>query len=371
MPKLSIWKGVGVKTKDYQLIDRLVSEQYRIGGTEFWIHKYLGPATQVSNGDTTLTNSATSTSAFPELDIQDVLNMEIRDRNYETDIYVMRGHYQMSDNEFSLGQFGMFLNSDTLLITFHLNDMVNQIGRKLMSGDVIEVVHLRDDLVLGQDIAVSKFYVVEEGIRPAEGWSPTWWPHIWRVKCQPITDSQEFSQIFNAPATDAWGDPIPNNDGNGNVTTVGDLLSTYNKELSISDAIVQEAENQVPFRNIQGTSYYVYQTDIDKPYSLWSGDGIPPNHSKPVPQGTVFPTDAAIGDYFLRTDYLPSVLYQRQSAKWVRIEVNYRTPWLPANEILKTFINNNSTTTYTDGTTAPEKQNIRTAIKPKLDPNIE
>ena len=139
--------------------------------------------------------------------------------------------------------------------------------------------------------------------------------------------------------------------------------------MAISDAIVAEAENQVPFRTFQPAHLYVLPADIDKPESIWAGDGIPPNGSKPVNSGESFP-DAAIGSYFLRTDYKPPVLYKKTATRWQRVKIDYRQPWVPTNETLITFINNDAITTYTDGTVHPEKQNIRTAVKPKLDPDI-
>lgn len=366
MPPLTLWKGVNVKTNDYKLIDRLVSEQYRVGGTEFWIYKYMGPLN--------LTNSADSTQVDlgfgDEMVIQDPLNMEIRDRKYDQDVYSLKGHYQVSDTEFDLRQFGLFLSNDTIFITFHMNNMVEVMGRRLVAGDVIEILHQRDDLVTGIPYAVSKFYVVEDGSRPAEGYSPTWWPHIWRVKCQPLTDAQEFKDILSKPATDASGDPIANPDGSGGNLDLKDLLSTYNAEIAINDAILKEAETEVPYRNLQGASFYVLAGDLNKPVTIWAGDGIPPNHSKPVDNGIVFPINPEIGDYFLRTDYSPSILYRRESNKWVRTEVNYRASWTPANRVLESFINNNAITNLDDGSTVKQKQNLRKAIKPKIDPDI-
>lgn len=367
MPPLTLWKGVNVKTNDYKLIDRLVGEQYRIGGTEFWIHKYLGPtdADNATNNSVNLGLDGTS-----EQVIQDPLNMEIRERKYDPDVYSLKGHYQVGDTEFDLRQFGLFLTNETIFITFHLNQMVEALGRRINSGDVIELLHQRDDQVTGLPYAVSKFYVVEDGTRPAEGYSPTWWPHMWRIKCQPITDAQEFKDILSQPATDASGDPIPNPNGNGNNLTLEDLLSTYNQEIAINDAILDEAEAEVPFRNAMGTSYYVLQGDLDKPVTIWAGDGIPPNHSKPVKNGITFPISPEIGDYFLRTDYSPNLLFRRETNKWVRTEINYRASWSPANRTLESFINNNAETTLDNGTKIKQKQNLRKAIKPKLDPDI-
>jgi hypothetical protein len=370
MPPLSLWKGVNVKTNDYRLIDRLVAEQYRIGGTEFWIHKYLGPKDSGNVAVGGNVNMGMGQDELNELIVQDVLNMEIRDRRYDPDVYSLKGHYAVSDTEFDLRQFGLFLSNDTLFITFHLNQMVESMGRRLIAGDVIEILHQRDDLVPGTPYVVSKFYVVQEGTRPAEGYSPTWWPHLWRLKCTPMPESQEFKDILDRPITDANGDPIPGIGPDGKPPTVGDVNSTYDNEIAVNDAILEEAEAAVPFRNLQGAHYYVLQGDLNKPVTIWAGDGIPPNHSKPVNHGMAFPSDAVIGDYFLRVDYSPSILYERKANKWVRVEVNYRQPWQPANRVLETFINNEKTTNLDDGSTIKERQNLRTAVKPKIDPDL-
>lgn len=373
MPPLTLWKGVNVKTNDYKFFDRKIGETFRIGGTELWIHKYLGPSAQPNTGDATQPEISSS----DPMAIQDMLNMEIRDRKYDPDVYSLKGHYAVSDTEFDLRQFGLFLSNDTIFITFHLNDMVNSIGRTLMSGDVIEVLHRRDDLVLGQEgNGISKYYVVDEGTRPAEGYSPTWWAHMWRVKCSPMPDSQEFKDILGMPARDINGDVVSKPDGS--TTTLKDLLSTYQNEIDITNAIVAQAEAEVPFRNFQTGQFYVLTGDLGKPVSVWAGDGIPPNNSKPVESGTAFPITPLIGDYFLRTDYVPNMLFRRDAVgntvagtgKWIRCEINWRDSWQPANRILTSFINNSTQTTLQDGSVIPEQQDIRTALKAKLDPDI-
>lgn len=371
MPPLSLWRGVAVKTADYQFIDRIVAEQYVIGGTEFYIHKLIGVSAQPT--DSTLTVNVGIDECTPATVIQDVLNMEIRDRNYDPNVYSMKGHYQVTDTEFDLRQFGLFLSNATIFITFHLNKMVDQIGRKLMSGDVIEILHQRDDMVLGQNYAISKYYVVEEGTRPAEGYSPTWWPHLWRVKCNPITDSQEYRDIFELPVLDASGDPVANPDCDGSCVTVGEAVSTRDDELKINDAIVEEATKKVPFRYFQAQHFYILpgsNPNFIGGMDIWTGDGIPPNESKPVPNGIAWPVNPLVGDYFLRTDYNPPQLYKRETNKWVRIQTAWRNPWLPANQGLVSFINNKKITTLTDGTQVPEQQNLRTVVQPKLDPDI-
>jgi len=366
MVKLSLWKGLGTKTKDFKFADRIVAEQYQVGGVEFWVHKYQGPDPAAGTGSSV--NLDSSGQDLSELTIQDVLDMEIRDRKYEPDIYSIRGHYLLSDTEFDLRQFGLFLSNDTIFITFHLNGMVDLIGRRLTAGDVIEILNQRDDLVAGSLGAISKYYVIEEGTRPAAGYGPSWLPHLWRVKCNPMKDSQEYQDIINSPITDSLGNNIANSLGMD--ATVGDAISTRNAELQINDQIIAMAEQAVPFRNLQGAQFYVLQGDLDKPITIWAGNGIPPNQSKPVDSGTTWPSLPHNGDYFLRTDYSPALLFEWQTNRWVRKAADLRAPWQPANRTLTTFINNDAIATLTDGTTQPVKQNLRDAIPPRLDPDI-
>jgi len=197
MPRLSLYKPY--KSNDYNFMDRSILEQFLIGGTSIHVHKYLGPESDQSNTDPTEPNYSSGLQKdfltgdeinpeglVDETNIQDLLFMENRDRKYDPDIFELRGVYNVSDNDFDLTQFGLFLTNDTLFITFHINDMVQKLGRRLMPGDVIELPHLRDELLLSTDRdAVNKFYVVQDAARGSEGFSQTWYPHIWRIKVAP------------------------------------------------------------------------------------------------------------------------------------------------------------------------------------------
>ena len=190
-------------------MDRQIREQFDIGGVGVIVHKYLGPQDIADQDDKTqpkyTDSSATDANGnltnvepdISELDVQDVLFLENRDRVYDPDIYELRGVYNVADNDFDLSQFGLFLTNDTLFMTFHMNDMVTKLGRRLMSGDVIELPHLLDELALDQSKApIPKFYSVTDAARGSEGFSQTWYPHIWRVKLSPLTDSQEYYDIL-------------------------------------------------------------------------------------------------------------------------------------------------------------------------------
>jgi len=219
MPKLSLWNPV--KTNDYNFTDRIVGEHLYAGGTGVHIHKYLGVHTTPDEGDPTRPSSAANDT---EVFIQDLLFLENRDRKYDKDIYELRGQYNIGDNDaFDLTQFGMFLANDTLFMNFHIESMVEAVGRKLMAGDVLELPHLRDDLLLGSDEAINRYYVVTDASRPAEGYDPRWWPHLWRVKLGPITDSQEYRDILGTGEEEE---------------DLRNLISTYANDININDKLL-------------------------------------------------------------------------------------------------------------------------------------
>jgi hypothetical protein len=190
-----MWKN-GKHTNDYRFFDRIINEQFTVGGTGINVHLYLGPAVQTESTDSTVPDYVNPTAK----NIQDLLFLENRDRTYSVDVYNLRGIYQVGDNDFDLSQFGIQLSNDTIFIVFHLNTMIEYLGRRLMVGDVLELEHLKDYYPLDLDAvpeALRKYYVIKDVSRGAEGFSQTWWPHLWRVKCEPLVDSQEYKDIIN------------------------------------------------------------------------------------------------------------------------------------------------------------------------------
>ncbi len=135
------------------------------------------------------------------VNIQDLLFLENRDRTYDPNIYRLRGHYNVQNLDFDLSQFGLFLNNDIVFITVHYNDMIDIVGRKLMVGDVLELPHLLDYNPLKETIpvALKRFMQITDANYASEGFSQTWFPHLWRIKCEPLVDSEEFSQILQEP----------------------------------------------------------------------------------------------------------------------------------------------------------------------------
>lgn len=559
MPRLSLYTPQ--KSNNYRFIDRTVAEMLQAGATDLYIHKYLGPTNQGPSVDFTQPEY----DSLNPTNIQDLLFLENRDRTYEPDIIRLRGHYNVQNLDFDLSQFGLFLNNDILFITVHYNTMIDLVGRKLIVGDVLELPHLLDYNPLNDKIPTSlrRFYQVTDGNYASEGFSPTWFPHLWRIKCEPLVDSQEFSQILSEPinqdnylgpwkTTDAYpagytvtfGDKnyislidVPAGTDINNTTywqldpnqNLKDILSTYNKNIEINNAVLDEAHRIVPLAGYDRSKLYILptygpeSTMLNQPapptnvitpggaptaiatlvfmkspefknaspviripkktmLSIWdmtadmshdpldafhqislqtvetpptkigSGSGpvsgttilsvqslgmitgpygtadntyanatqnpeapgftgtepYGPNtmdyradcdprfqyiarssprsfgytvgyltgtaeapNGLPTGAGITFPANPQLGDYFLRTDYLPQLLFRWDSKLWVRISSNVRTDtgYTSADKSqLSGFINNNEQTGLTNGTHVPQKQALSTILQLAPDP---
>jgi len=309
MPKLSLYRPN--KQNDYRFFDRTIAEELRVGGTDLYIHKYLGPTDQGPSIDYTQPQYDT----LNPTNIQDLLFLENRDRTYDPNVYRLRGHYNVQNLDFDLSQFGLFLNNDIIFITVHYNDMIDIVGRKLMVGDVLELPHLLDYNPLKETIpvALKRFYQITDANFASEGFSQTWYPHLWRIKCEPLIDSQEFSQILQQPIdTDNYlgnwekdktyppGYIITFGDKNYESITdvpigvtppdptywkltdeqnLKDILGTYNKNIAINDANLQEAQRLLPKSGYDTSNLYIVPT-----YGEYEENGVLSNkYDQPAP----------------------------------------------------------------------------------------
>jgi len=450
MPRLSLYRPN--RTADYQFLDRTVSEMYTVGGLDVYIHKYMGPQTgDAGNANATLPVYDTQNPLF----IEDLLLLENRDRVYDPNIYIMRGVYNQQDIDFDLSQFGLFLNNDTLFITFHYNDMIDTFGRKLMSGDVLELPNLKDYNPLNPAIPLPlpKYYVIQDAAFAQEGFSQTWLPHTWRIKATPLVNAQEYKQIMDQPfmPDNIWdpGNFYPNgtivdNGGtyyqaNGNVpvgtpidsinpstdlpywteitnpNTLGDSSSTRNKDLALNDAILTQAEVDVPLSGYDISKFYILPTYPDgQPASAalsTSSESVPSSTEEdglgttptgfgytmgyltggtmapnglPVTPGVSFPLNPTVGDYALRLDYFPNRLFRYNGRTWIKIEDNVRTglnfesqtnavasPGEPLQADALTqragFVNNTYTVSTTDQGNIPSRQSLSQILRPQAD----
>lgn len=363
MPRLSLYRPE--KGNDYKFIDRNISEMFQVGGTELYIHKYLGPKTPEQG-----TADQPIYDTLKETNIQDLLFLENRDRVYDSSIYRIRGVYNVQDIDFNLSQFGLFIDNDTVYMTVHINDYIRTIGRKPLSGDVVEVPHLRDEFALNDfDVSLPRYFVISDVGRAAEGFSPTWYPHLYRIKLTKIMNSQQYKDIFDQPIVD----PIT---GEETDKTLADILSTQNIANTINDAMISQAEADAPYSGYETRHFYTLAVDADGNAALETvdatdidasndtdgltasgefsaprrpgyagvllGDGIPLNGAA-FGHGITFPNGPIDGDYFLRTDFLPNRLFRYDGNRWVKREDAIRTSMTPSatrKNQKGTFVNN-------------------------------
>jgi len=432
MPRLSLYRQD--KTSDYRFMDRTIREMYTVGGLDILVHKYLGPKTGGTPGDATQPVIDVTSPTY----IEDLFLLENRDRAYDPDVYVIRGVYRAQDIDFDLTQFGLFLNNDTLFVTFHYNTMIDVFGRKLIAGDVLEVPNLKDyhPLDTSTPQPIPKYYVVQDGSYATEGFSQTWLPHLWRIKATPMVASQEYDSILgqaNQPnniwdngnfypagsivlsGTDYYQAVVdtPNGTEITNTTywapytppTLLDTVSTLAKTLNINDAVLAQAEVDVPLSGYDTTKFYVVpvnnngsigstradtadegfptadsgslaqgQTITTPDSNSWTvgyltGDGLAPD-GFPVTPGVSFPPNPAEGDFALRLDYFPNRLFRFNGSRWLKIEDNVRTNLTPgaSNQTLRSgFVNNTGNVVTTDRGAIPSRQGLSNILDPKAD----
>ena len=274
--------------------------------------------------------------------------------------------------------------------------------------------------------------MIQDAAFASEGFTQTWLPHLWRVKATPLTDAQEYKDVLKRPMVnstiwdpgnfyptgsivnqgDVYYQAVQNTPAGTEITnntywtlytpaTTADLQGTRDKDEQINDAIITQAEVEVPARGYDNTSFYILPTTEDgrpannagldadggatvdgtqpgmevtprgEGYTLGylTGDGIPPN-GLPVTTGITFPVGAVAGDYCLRLDYFPNRLFRYNGARWVRIEDSVRADLTngPTNNTQRsTFVNNTYTVPTNDLGNIPSRQSLSQILRPRAD----
>ncbi len=361
MPRISLWSPQ--KGTDFNFIDRTVGENFNIAGDGILIHMYEGPTTDATgNVNTSLTT------------IQDVLFQTNNNRKYNPNVIELKGYHQPQDVTYDLQQFGVFLSSDVLRVFFHYNNMLDALGRKLMAGDVLEFPSLVSTPIFDNAVGINRYYVVQDALQAASGYGPKWFPHIWLVRAKLLKASMEFNEIIDQASTgqtlggvgqgigimpDGFSDTVDNNGnpGIGQNPDITNSLNLFNQIIGLSNQISAEAACNAFFdpKFYESANLYIY-LDPNTNYPIigsnfFSGDGAPPNQPtdlKPggplVGCGITFPTTMNDGEYFLRIDYYPERLFQKQGNIFKLIEVNVLKHWTAYNRVLDTFIDNNRDT---------------------------
>ena len=379
MPRISLWSPT--KGNDFNFTDRTTGELMKISGDCILVHPYIGPTTDASGN----TNTSLTT-------IQDVVFLTNVNRKYDPNVVELRGHHQPQDVTYDLSQFGITLSSDVIRIEFHYNDMLDALGRKLIAGDVLEFPAFRDLPIFENAVAINRYYVVQDALYAAGGYGQKWFPHIWLVRAKLLTASPEFTEILQQAASgqndggvgqgigvmppgftdtaDANGNP-----GTGCNAAIISSLNLFCQIIGITDGIVAEAEQNAFFdpKFFESANLWIYinpetgYPDLGKGVNYFSGSDMPPNGAPLLGAGIEFPAGMQDGQYYLRIDYFPERLYQKQGTKYVLIEVDVLKNWTAYNRVLDTFIDNNNVTVFPDGHAEPEKQAISQVVRQKVD----
>lgn len=387
MSRISLWSPI--RGADFNFIDRTIGENFRIAGDGILIHMYEGPTTDA--------NGRTDTSITT---IQDVLFLTNNNRKYNPNVIELRGHHVPQDVNYDLSQFGIFLSSDVIRIQFHYNDMLDSLGRKLIAGDVLEFPSMRDVPIFDNAVGINRYYVVQDALYAAGGYGQKWFPHIWLVRAKLITAGPEFQQIIDQASTGqtnggagqgigimppgfAETSDADSNPGTGCNPDITNTLNLFCKIIGITDQVVAEAEKNAFFdpKFFESANLYIYIDEKGYPIigsNYFSGDGAPPNLSTNnfdnlVPAGPLvgagvsFPPNMQDGQYYLRIDYYPERLFQKQGNCYKLIEVNVLKNWTAYNRVLDSFIDSTKDTVLPDGTVVSEKQPLSQVLKQKVD----
>jgi hypothetical protein len=177
------------------------------------------------------------------------------------------------------------------------------------------------------------------------------------------------------------------------------MLSTYEKEMQISNAVVAQAEADAPKSGYDISHYYTVSTNDDgsvalqtaddtdieasnidrttdeiasRPeregytgYLVGTGDAAP--NGAPFGFGIQFPSNNQSGDYFLRTDFLPNRMFRYDGARWVKVQDDIRMSLSNTLErqTYKTSFINNTKSSQIDGETVEERQSLSKALRPR------
>jgi hypothetical protein len=166
---------------------------------------------------------------------------------------------------------------------------------------------------------------------------------------------------------------VGGNPGLGANPNITNSLNLFCKIIGITDAVVAEAEQNAFFdpKFFESANLYIY-IDPNTNYPVigsyyFSGDGDPPNGGPLVGAGISFPTGMTDGQYYLRIDYYPERLFQKQGPVYKLIEENVLKHWTSYNRILDSFIDNNNDTVLSDGTVVPEKTAVSEVLRQRVD----
>ena len=311
LPNTAELELISVKQSGPSQMWRIVPLMFAGGSSDGWI------VVQVQMMNYTQTNLG---------NIEDLIFLENRDRDYANISIQLRGHYDLIDVETELTKFGIDLPQQ-YLFTVSYARMVTLLGRPVVIGDIIELPsEAQYDNNL---IKVRKWLEVTDTTWSTEGYAPGWRPILYRITATPAIASQENMSLFKSDK--------------GYTTLTDDQFMVSDSPLNqlvqeANEIIIKTAEEEVPLTGSDTTGLrsgmpLIWTDDHlrgkydGRDYSV--EDGLPPNNQA-YTEGTSFPTSPSNEDYFRMNytsdTYLPPKLYQWNQVKnrWIYLETDRR-----------------------------------------------
>lgn len=295
--------------------------------------------------------------ATQQQNIQDLILLENRDRDYATDPVATKGYYGLLQVPTELTRMGLELPSQVFSIQLSFTATVASLGRPIVIGDLLELPS--ETQYSPYMVPIKKWLEVTDVAWATNGFTPSWVPLLLMVTASPALASQETQDIFGnlaeEPVEGGLGLMDKGNGRNPNYQDFSDIAAT----------ITADAKTEVPERGREGSGL-IRQFTSDELLSaqqqglpagrlnnigLWPKgsyveDAMPPNNL-PFTEGNSLPpiVEATDGSYF-RLNYtglagnIPSRLYRFSKAKgrWVYLETDRRQAGNPTKPILQEFL---------------------------------
>lgn len=290
-----------------------------------------------------------------ENNIQDLLFLENRTRDYANESIKIKGYFDHLDVQTEVSRFGSELPSEIFFINIHFATCVALFGRPLIIGDIIEIPSKAQyDINLN---TIKKYSEVTDVSWSVEGYTPnTWRPTLLRIILQPAMASEETQDIFGDLSL------TPDNSGLLNIDD-----SKYQSILDINDFNKAEADSDVPLSgedisNLatipndevsqqQIDNYLNLGIDLPKKFNppkngLYVEDAMPPN-GEVYTEGDKFPLNPKNGEYHrlvytgLAKD-IPIRLFRWSSIKnrWISLETDRRQQFNSLKPNIDKLLNN-------------------------------
>lgn len=294
------------------------------------------------------------------------LFQENRDRSYCINPVKIKIFYDLVDITTELSRFGIDLPSATFTLTANFSQLVSQLGRGMVIGDVLEIpseVQFTPDMK-----TVRKFVEVTDVRWSTKGYTPGWTPLFQQITAKPMLARQEVLDILGSLGADT------DEDGDGydsGKSIYSEMALKTNEQIQIAaDTAVQQLgtdENEIadiaeiPFHHIEAAEEHninlgkLIGEKRNKPTKTTKKkhekSAMPPAGTAPEmftvgDHGIGFPEFPKNGQYHrmtyetLRAEQIPPKLYRYSSAKnrWIFLESDDRYEGQSNKTRLKSYL---------------------------------